>query len=97
MHSIKSSNENRRLGGVENILALSKKDILELSYRDDSTSAAIHLSPVDASKVKMLLSCKNYAQEQGLFPDDGSFRCTSISLEDCEIFRKDPDHTTRAS
>ena len=32
-----------KTGGVEDILALSKKDILELSCRDDSTSTAIHL------------------------------------------------------
>ena len=34
---------------------------------------------------------------QGLFPDDGSFRCTSITLQDHEIFTKDPDNKTRAS
>ena len=78
-----------KTGGVEDILALSKKDILELSCRDDKTSTAIHLSQADASKVRMLLFYQNYLQEQGLFPDDGSFRCTSITLEDCEIFRKD--------
>ena len=45
----------------------------------------------------MLLFYQNYLQEQGLFPDDGSFRHISISFEDCEIFRKDPDNKTRAS
>ena len=83
--------------GVNDILALSKKDTLELSQRDDSTSTGIHLSQVDASKVRILLFYQNYPQEQGLFPNDGSFRCTSISFEDCEIFRKDPDNKTKAS
>ena len=43
-----------KTGGVEDILALSKKDILELSCRDDSTSTDIHLSVADAVQVKML-------------------------------------------
>ena len=83
--------------GVEDILALSKKDILELSHRDNSTSQPIHSTMVDASKVRMLHFYHNYLHEYELFPEDGSFRFTSISLEDCEIFRKHPDQTTRAS
>ena len=69
-----------KTGGVDYILASSKKHILELSCRDDSDSTAIHLSQADASKVRMLLFYQNHLQEQGLFPDDGSFRCTSISF-----------------
>ena len=84
-----------KTGGVEDILALSKKDILDLSYRDDSTGATIHLSVADAVQVKMLRFCANYLQEQGLFPDDGSFRCTSISYQDCQIFAQDPDNINR--
>ena len=57
--SYKVFKRESKTGGVEDILALSKKDILKLSYRDDSTSTDIHLSPVDASRVKMLLFCKN--------------------------------------
>ena len=78
-----------KTAGVEDNLALSKKEILELSHRDDSTGQPIHSSQADASKIKMLLFFKNYLQEQGIFPDDGSFRCTSISLKDHQIFTQD--------
>ena len=55
------------------------------------------MSQADAGKVRTLLFYQNYLKEQGLFPDDGSFRCTSISLQDCKIFRQEPDNKTRAS
>ena len=45
----------------------------------------------------MLLFLQNHLQDQGLYPDDGSFRFTSITFEDCEIFRTHPDNKTRAS
>ena len=86
-----------KTGGVDNVLALPKKDILELSYRDNATSTAIHLSLLDASKIRMLLFYQNHLHEQGLCPDDGSFRHTSITFEDYETFRKHPDNKTRAS
>ena len=86
-----------KTGGVDDILALSKKDILELSHRGNSTSTTIHLSKVGASKVRMLLFCLNHLHEQGLCPDDGSFRFTSITFEDHETFRKHPVNKTRAS
>ena len=70
-----------KTGGVEDILALSKKDILDLSCRDDTTSTPtpVHLSQADASKVRMLKFYQNYLHEQGLYPDDGSF-VTPLSL-----------------
>ena len=86
-----------KTGGVDDILALSKKDILELSCRDDSTSTAIHASKLDAGRIRMLLFYQNHLHEQGLHPDDGSFRFTSITFEDCKIFRTHPDNKTRAS
>ena len=89
--------QESKTGGVDDILALPKKDILELSCRDDSTSTAINASQLDASRVRMLLFLQNHLQDQGLYPDDGSFRFTSITFEECEIFRKHPDNKTRAS
>ena len=53
-----------KTGGVDDILALSKKDILELFCRDDSTSTAIHLSQLDASKVRMLLFYQRYLKNK---------------------------------
>ena len=84
-----------KTGGVDDVLALPKKNILELSYRDNATSTAIHPSLLDASRIRMFLFYLNHLHEQGLYPDDGSFRYTSITFEDYETFRKHPDNMIR--
>ena len=75
-------------GGFDVILGLSKEDILQLSYRDDSNTA-IHVSHAEAGEIRTLPSHRKYLQDQGLIPDNNSFHFTSISYEKHNTFRID--------
>ena len=72
---------------VDDVLTLTKYDVLTLSWRDDSGNVAI-LRKVDAGRVRMLLHFKIILSDKGSHPIDGSFRHTSVTTDDHDAFKE---------
>ena len=79
-------------GRVDVIISLSKEDICQLSYRDDSNNV-VHVSRTEAGKIKILQFYFKNLHDHGSYPDDILFCFTSISFEECKIFRKHHNNT----
>ena len=47
----------------------------------------MHLKKVDAGRTRKILHCKIHLLEQDSYPDNVSFRNTSITLNDYDMFR----------
>ena len=72
--------------GTHDVLSTPNDELCKLSYRDESGDAA-HLSPTDSGRIILLLHYQKCLVDQGLHPDDGSFRHVSITLHDFNAFR----------
>ena len=67
--------------GVDEVLILSKEDLCDLSHKNDDGDV-VHLKSIDAGRTRMLLHYKRHIVEQDFHRDNGSFRFTSITMND---------------
>ena len=76
--------------GVDEVFVLSQEDLNELSCKTDD-SCAVHLASVDVGRIRILLHYKSHLLEKVLHPDDVSFRFTSITRNDYDMFATHPE------
>ena len=71
---------------LDDVMFLSKEELCEL-WRNTEDGNAAHLASETAGITWMLLQCKRHLLEKDLCPEDGSFRFTSITMDDYDMLR----------